>query len=146
MSDVRSPYPIRSHTSLLEACEKVAAQMRLFKLPQLRLHELFEIEVYAQIERVPYLSMLDHEFLVSYARGYQECLVQSIRAAETEFVYRTTAGVMFSTKVGMSSKPHFMSMTIKEQVEATSGLVWKDAEGFAPFSEFKRRSANEEAA
>lgn len=146
MNDIRSPYPIHDHSTLLEACEKVATQMRLFKLPQIRLAELFEIEVYAQIERVPYLSMLEHEFLVSYARGYQECLVQSIRAAETEFVYRTKAGVMFSTKVGVSSKPHFLTMTIKEQVEASSGWVWKDAEGFAPFSEFQRRSANEEAA
>lgn len=146
MSDIRSPYPIRSYVPLLEACQKVAGQMRLFKLPQVRLHELFEIEVYSQIERVPYLSMLDHEFLVSYARGYQECLLENIRSIECEFVYRTTAGVMFTTKVGMSSKPHFMTMTVKEQVEATSGWVWKDAEGFAPFSEFKRRSANEEAA
>ena len=146
MSDIRSPYPIRDHGTLLDACEKVATQMRLFKLPQVRLHELFEIEVYSQIERVPYLSMLDHEFLVSYARGYQECLIQSIRAAELEFVYRTTAGVTFTTKVAMSSRPHFSTMTIKEQVESTSGFVWKDAEGFAPFSEFKRRSANEEAA
>lgn len=146
MSDIRSPYPIRSHCDLLAACEKVATQTRLFKLPQLRLRDLFEIEVYAQIERVPYLSILEHEFLVSYARGYQECLVQSIRAAELEFVYLSTAGVMFTTKVGMSSRPHFTAMTVKEQVEATSGFVWKDAEGFAPFSEFKRRSANEEAA
>ena len=129
--------PIHNHSDLLAACQYAASQVRLFQLSMERLEAVFEIDVFSLIARVPTLSILDHEFLVSYARGYQASLAHSIVAVECEFVFRSKVGVLFSTKVGIESRPHFGMMTTAEREESTSGYAWLKTG--SPFTAFTRK-------
>lgn len=135
---------IKDHAALLAACQVQAGQTRLFNLNLVDLTALFDNEVFGEIASVPAISILDHAVLTAYARGYLASLVHSIRTIECEFVYRSSTGVYFSTKVGTKSKPFYGDMSATERERSTSGYVWIGTN--SPFTAFSGAVAVKEAA
>lgn len=135
---------IKDQTALLAACQSEAGTARLFNLSQRELETSFEANVIGQITAVPGISMMDHASFTAYARGYLASLTSSIRQIECEFVYRTTAGVTFGTKVGTSSRPFYGDMTAPERASATTGYVWRGTS--VAFSAFTRTGSVKEVA
>lgn len=130
------PKTIRDHCDLIAACKYVTAQTRFFQVTMERMEVLFEFDVISMIAPVPEISILDHAVLTAYANGYKVSLAHSIREIECEFVFRSKVGTLFTTKVGIESRPHFGLMTMAEREEATTGYVWRGTD--QPFSAFDK--------
>ena len=122
---------ISDNDSLLKALKDVVFQVRTFSLNIVDLNALFDHDIRAQILPVPAISMMQRAVLLAHVDGYQRALIDSIRATECQFVYRSSTGALYSTKVG-TKWPHFSAMTMAMRATATTGYVWKDSG--APFS------------
>lgn len=115
---------IGDQASLVKACHDVVFQVRTFSLNVVDLNALFDVEVRGQILPIPAISILDRAVFLAYVDGFQSSLIHSIRTTECEFVYRSSLGVLFSTKVGIKDRPHFSNMTMRERETATTGYAW----------------------
>ena len=111
------------------ACERAIGVVRLFKLSEQQLRDLYEVEVYSKIPDDD--ERRQHQFR-GFAAGYLQCALTDLMNNHCDWVYQSADGQFYSIpsprQVVPGDRKHYSQMTMAERATASVGYVWKGSD------------------